>query len=61
MDYVADDLQQIDAEMSAVIGSAWSKSTLACRNSQWSRFIKFCQLHELNPLPASANTVGRFL
>ena len=61
MIYVADELQEIDDELSMVIGSAWSKSTLACRNSQWSRFIKFCHQHGLQPLPASANTVARFL
>ena len=44
-----------------MIGSAWSSNTLLTRNSQWSRFIKFCNEHGLQVMPASANTVCRFL
>ena len=59
--YVAEDLNSIDSEMSQVIGAAWSKNTLASRNSQWTRFFKFCHTYELTPLPASPETVARFL
>ena len=58
---VAADLKDIDQELSQVIGAAWSRSTLQCRNSQWSRFIKFAQQHGLQTLPASHETVARFL
>ena len=61
MGYVADELDRLDEDLSAVIGSAWTKSTLACRNSQWSRFIKVCQDFGLSPIPADATTVARFL
>ena len=44
-----------------MIGAAWTKSTLACRNSQWSRYIKLCQDFGLIPIPAEHTTVARFL
>ena len=47
--------------MSRLIGSAWSHNTLKSRNSQWSRFISFCQRLGLTPLPATPRTVARFL
>ena len=59
--YVADDLRQIDDEMSRTIGSAWSRSTLQCRNSQWSRYIKFTRDHGLQTMPGSPQTVARFI
>ena len=43
------------------MASAWSYNTLKTRNSQWSRFIKFCASNDLSPLPASVHTVSRFL
>ena len=58
---VAEELEQIDREISGVIGAAWSKNTLSTRNSQWSRFIKFCNDYGLIPIPASPETVARFI
>ena len=58
---VAVDLCQLDADVSGAVASAWSSNTLSTRNSQWSRFLKFCAANTLTPLPASAHTVARFL
>ena len=59
--YVAVSLPEVDKEVSAAIGSAWAPSTLRTRNSQWKRFISFCQENDLCPLPATPRTVSRFL
>ena len=58
---VAVDLSQLDQEVSVAVASAWSSNTLSTRNSQWSRFIKFCGANELTPIPATTHTVARFL
>lgn len=47
--------------MQLMIQSAWAESTLKTRNSQWARFINFCQDNGLQPLPAETLTVARFL
>lgn len=54
-------LAELDAELSQVIKSAWADSTLATRNSQWGRFIRFCKANSLTPVPASVITIARFL
>lgn len=56
-----DDLQRIDETLELVIRSAWADSTLATRNSQWSRYIKFCYSRGLTPIPATDLTIARFL
>ena len=58
---VAVDMQELDAEVSLTIGSAWSVNTLATRNSQWTKYLDFCGRTGLQPLPASMQTVSRFL
>ena len=55
------ELDALDVEVASAVGAAWSRNTLLTRNSQWSRFIGFCHKHGLQPLPASAQTVSRFL
>lgn len=52
---------QLDNQMGLIIRSAWADSTLRTRNSQWSRFIEFCQVNDLTPVPADTLTVARFL
>lgn len=47
--------------MSDVIRSAWADSTLATRNSQWSRYIRFCKANGLEPVPGTVITIARFL
>ena len=59
--YVAVDLESLDKEVSGAIGAAWSESTLKTRNSQWKKFIEFCHDNDLQPMPASHNTVARFM
>jgi hypothetical protein len=59
--YVAVDVDQLDKEVSAVVGCAWSDNTLLTRNSQWKRFLQFCASIKECPLPASSQTVSRFL
>ena len=54
-------VSDLDQELSATIQAAWSTNTRAVRNSQWSRFIQFCSDIGESPLPASVETVGRFL
>lgn len=54
-------MEKIDTHMSLVIQSAWAESTLNTRNSQWGKFLNFCRSNRLVPLPASVNTVCRFL
>ena len=58
---VAVDLSDLDREVSGAIGSAWAASTLRTRNSQWKRYITFCDDNDLVPLPAEPRTVARFL
>lgn len=55
------DLENIDHHLNLVLRSAWADSTLSTRNSQWSRFIKFCKAKGLTPVPADQLTVARFL
>ena len=55
------DLTCLDEELSSTISAAWSTNTLSVRNSQWSKLIKFCSDINERPLPASHETVGRFL
>ena len=52
--FVAVDLSTIDGEISNAIGSDWAASTLHTRNSQWKRYIDFCQTNHMIPLPAEA-------
>lgn len=59
--YVADSLMEIDREMSALVGMAWSTNTLATRNSQWRNYIEFCCTLGLSPVPAELLTVARYL
>lgn len=59
--YVAAKLQALDDRVSELVGSAWASRTLTTRNSQWKRFIEFCQENGLSPLPATVSTVLRFV
>lgn len=59
--FVAGTLADIDAEMSELIGLAWSANTLATRNSQWRKYIEFCSSMSLQPVPAEPLTVARYL
>lgn len=54
-------LEEIDLQMGEIIKSAWANTTLATRNSQWGRFIRFCRGNGLTPVPASVTTIARFL
>lgn len=55
------DMTRLDEQLSLVIQDAWAQSTLATRNSQWLRYIRFCKANELSPVPALTLTVARFL
>lgn len=55
------DMSALDNQVDLIIQSAWAESTLATRNSQWGKYIRFCRSNDLNPLPASPITVARFL
>ena len=55
------DTEQLDGEVSQVIGAAWSSNTLATRNSQWKKYFAFCDGISHPPLPASVQTISRFL
>ena len=59
--FVAVDTVQLDAEVSAAVTAAWSSNTLATRNSQWSKYFAFCRDINQVPLPATSQTVSRFL
>lgn len=54
-------LHAIDAEMSNLIGLAWSRNTLLTRNSQWKKYITFCHTIMASPVPADPLTVCRYL
>lgn len=54
-------MEKLDAQMGLIIRSAWADSTLKTRNSQWSRFIQFCHINSLTPVPAETLTVARFI
>lgn len=43
------------------ITAAWSKNTVATRNSQWKSYLSFCLENNLPSLPGSDLTVARFL
>ena len=59
--YVAVDLTVLDREVSGAIGAAWSDTTLKTRNSQWKKYIEFCHDNDIQAMPASHETVTRFL
>lgn len=52
---------KLDTQLGLVVSSAWADSTLRTRNSQWSKFIDFCHLNGLIPVPTDSLTVARFL
>lgn len=52
---------KLDQQLDLVIRSAWADSTLRTRNSQWKRYIDFCQSNDLVPIPGEIITVARFL
>lgn len=56
-----DDLQELYIRVAEIVSSAWSDNTLACRNSQWKRFLSFCADRGLQSLPATMTTLVRFL
>lgn len=58
---MVDDLSLLDERVSQILSSAWSTSTLSCRNSQWKRYLKFCADRGLPALPALLTTIVRFL
>lgn len=55
------ELDELDNKMSDVIRAAWADTTLATRNSQWGRYIRFCKANGLQPVPGTVITVARFL
>ena len=55
------DVSKLDEEVSAAVGAAWSANTLATRNSQWRKYLKFCADIGQVPMPADVQTVVRFL
>ena len=58
---VAVDLSKLDAEVSAAVGAAWSSNTLSTRNSQWKKYLSFCNNTSQTALPADMQTIVRFL
>ena len=54
-------VKELDAKIQNIVINGWSKNTLKTRNSQWSRYLNFCQEFSLIPLPATDRTVVRFL
>ena len=54
-------LQELDKEVSATVGLAWSDNTLKSRNSQWKKYFEFCITMGLPALPADVSTIARFL
>lgn len=58
---VAATLHELDRDIGRAITAAWSKNTIATRNSQWRSFLGFCNEHQLTALPASDLTVARFM
>lgn len=59
--YVAALLRELDEGISQAISSAWSKNTVATRNSQWTSYLNFCAENGLKGLPAEDLTIARFL
>ena len=55
------DVSLLDVKVSEAVGAAWSSNTLATCNSQWKKFLKFCSDTSQVPLPATAQTIVRFL
>ena len=58
---VAAELEELDEQVASAISAAWADNTKKCRNSQWKNFYEFCGRLKLCPLPASPQTVVRFL
>lgn len=58
---MVNDLPYLDGRVAEIISSAWAGNTLACCNSQWRKFLKFCSDRGLAALPASLSTIVRFL
>ena len=54
-------VKQLDQEVSTVISQAWADNTLKTRNSQWSKYFKFCIDYGFCALPAEPSTIARFL
>lgn len=61
MIYVAVELQQLDEEMSNLIGLAWAPNTLLTRNSQWRKFLTFSASLGVSPILADAIVVAWYL
>lgn len=55
------DVPELDLQLEVVIQSAWAESTLATRNSQWGKYIRFCRSNRFTPVPADPITIARFL
>lgn len=54
-------LDPIPAQIRALIDSRWASSTQRNYNVGWRRFQSWCSQNGFNPLPASPETVCRFL
>lgn len=54
-------MEKLDEQLNLVIQDAWAQSTLSTRNSQWLRYIRFCNANHLVAVPATTLTVARFL
>lgn len=61
MIFVAVALQELDVKIGNAITAAWSRNTVATRNSQWKSYLTFCSDHGLQGLPGSDLTIARFM
>lgn len=41
--------------------ASWSSNTWKTRKSQWRKYLDFCEVHELEPLPASIDTICLYI
>lgn len=39
----------------------WAESTWSTKRSQWKRFLDFCHLYDLDPIPASSETICLYI
>lgn len=52
---------KLDAQLDLVIRAAWADSSLKMRNSQWKKYLEFCNANSLTPIPGEVLSVARFL
>lgn len=54
-------MKSLKSRCSAVRALCWAESTWKCRKSQWKKFLDFCQLYKLVPVPATVETVCLYI